>query len=269
MMASASDVISLTFAVYEACDAACAAKKLLSVAGKSMDTLMHVLYKIKSGPSSDDPVVFRVLQELEAEILITQRIVDKAKKTNCLVFFVKAKGLGEDLEANLRRIQLTLMTLEATRNEQLFQEVRRFHETYREQERILKDEAQRERLQREGIMDGDIAANIAGITGNQSREELEKALREIKNERSNLLEVVRKSQDSVKRDKLKMEKLEMDQIIAALELSNSEKKNGTPKTSHEQLPDWCLCPITAEIMKDPVIVNALCSHTCSREALEE
>lgn len=34
------------------------------------------------------------------------------------------------------------------------------------------------------------------------------------------------------------------------------------------IPSYCICPVTLEIMRDPVIVDAPCKHTCSRQAME-
>lgn len=40
------------------------------------------------------------------------------------------------------------------------------------------------------------------------------------------------------------------------------------KVDSKKIPSFCVCPVTMEIMRDPVIVDAPCKHTCSRQAME-
>jgi hypothetical protein len=49
----------------------------------------------------------------------------------------------------------------------------------------------------------------------------------------------------------------------------STKMSGSPSLHQIELPDWCYCPVTDEIMSDPVIVDASCKHTVDRSTFRE
>ena len=100
-------------------------------------------------------------------------------------------------------------------------------------------------------------ARMAGIDVNQLHEELE----QVRKERDLIRSQFEASKDTVARDKANNEANFMDQIVKAL-------SQPPPPSAPLQSPPDCFCPITTEIMDDPVIIDAACNHTISRVAAQ-
>lgn len=257
-----SDVLSIAMAVYQMCSDASATKSALKAAQSKMEMLLPILFKVQSDQRAVGPdnVMAPILRQVHSDIERVRNLLQKANKMNKAVYVVRASGIREDLDASLDSVRFSLMALEVCQSDVLSRELHDFHEAWRIREEELREEALQERKEQEQLGKGDIAKNVVGAAGISGREELQEAIHGLKDERDKLHRQLLSSKDDIATAKAVMERDAMEKIIAALELANAGKVR--------ELPDSCLCPISNEVLVDPVIMDSMCKHSCSREAFK-
>ena len=276
MSVSVFDLINTVSTIYKACEDVSSSKKVVRVAGEKLQAMIPLLQTLEaedksaSSCASDDFV-----KGLHKELQALQKLIDKAGRMSSVLYVIKAASIHDDIETALRRLHFSFGALSVRQNIGLRNQLRAFQESWRKREgelselRIKEKEGRRKLLQ--GQSEQEIMLNLMNATDTGTEDDLLKALAETKLEQEELDHILNEAisaNDSVRQSKIQLEQEYLQQIIEAL--AWGEKHLQKQEVNEQQLgpPIWALCPITFQVMKDPVIVDSLCLHSCEREVLE-
>ena len=268
MESSVQSVLFIAYRIYNACQDAKAAKKVLAIVAFKMENLIQVLQQLtpKGGRrnAESDAILIKVLNDLDTEIRSVQKIVDKTMKMNRVLYIIKAKGIHEELNESLSQIHFSLMTLEIHNSSQIQKIIQNFHEQWKAREAELKEQERQDQNDPLIVMQGATIKQQAEKLRQviQGKDEIEQELRQVQAARTELQRELQGVKDSVAQGKARIEEEAMAQVIAALQQLEIES-DAAPSGDND--PDYFLCPVSAEIMTDPVIVGASCGHTVARE----
>ena len=304
-----SNVIRTAVQIRRMCERAKACRSLVEVIERKMASLVPVMAEIQDHLGEmDTTAVLHLTTALARDIHECRAIVQRASQMSKISYIVHSNDLRENIERNLRAIHLTLMSLQASQNtylihqnQRLADEFRKFHLAWQQREKELQREKERasrlkarvarslEECNQQGASDQarrEIVAKAAGINVSHAKW-LERELVYARDDHDRLIAKLNRDKDTVTRCKAKADAMLMDQIITALAISESinarpslECASPPPSaplppeanhtsTSRRDLPEDCFCPITNQVMDDPVILDANCHHTVSREAAQQ
>jgi hypothetical protein len=106
-------------------------------------------------------------------------------------------------------------------------------------------------------------ARMAGVT---TANELNAVLQQVEAELSHAQEENRRARTETAQEKARLEANYMEQLISALNLI--QIKEAPPNRADAYA--WHLCPVSGEVMTDPVIINApYCACTCDRSSFQK
>ena len=315
-ISAVSNIISTAVQIRRMCERAKACRALVDVVERKMASLIPVMQEIRDHlDEMDNRAVMHLTAALAKDIRDCRAIVQRASQMSKISYIVHSNDLREQIERNLRAIHLALMSLQASQNtyiirqnKRLAEEFRKFHLAWKQREKELRREEERESKLKSRVAKSLEECNQRGASDQARRESVAKAAginvsqvkwfeRELTRARADhdrLVTKMKRDKDSVARSKAKADAMLMDQIITALAINESmstdqasiyiniTEANDTPieaipvplpaeegeaeAISNRNLPEDCLCPITNQVMDDPIIVDANCHHTMSREA---
>ena len=309
MADAVSNVTRAAIQTRRVCERAKACRALVDVVERKMASLIPVMAEIQDHlEEMDTTAVMHLTTALAKDIRECRAIVQRASTMSKISYIVHSNDLREQIERNLRAIHLALMSLQASQNtylihqnQRLADEFRKFHMAWQQREKELRREKEREsRLKarvaksleecnQRGATDQDrreSVAKAAGIRVSQAKW-LEKELARARADHDRLVVKMKRDKDTVARSKAKADAMLMDQIITALAINESINTSPNPRiplpsspaplppeanhtsTSRRDLPEDCFCPITNQVMEDPIIVDAQCHHTLSRQAAQQ
>jgi hypothetical protein len=284
--------IQMAVQIYQLCedeDAAAAetnTKKSLAAAGRKMINFATVLRSFPPEYAAS-PAVSLFLQELKDEIGKVFTVCQDAHAMRKLIYVLRAKHIQKDLAEKINLIHYSIYTHLVGQNPQLYEgnaraleQVSNMHEFYMA---AVNEQKQLEELEK--ILElKDNEAKLAKLRENdliQENADLQNIIRDLMPERDDLHQRVQQaSPNSITFSKAKAEQLYMDQIFSLLnDVTIATPNNKTPPTpetaslSSESLQgilESCYCPISAQVMKDPVLPHCPeCTQTCDRASLEQ
>ena len=273
MAVSVFDIISIVRTIHEVCEDVSSSKKVVQVAGEKLQAMIPLLEMLKQQDANNSGGSDFV-KNLHKELKEVYKLICRAKQMNSVLYVIKASSIHDDIEAALRRVHFSLGALSVRQNIGINQQLQLLQLSWEKREEELFELKVKENEQKRKLLQGksqaDIVGNLINATEKGTNEELHHALEAIKKEREDLNQVLDDSiaaSDSVRQSKVKQEEEYLEQIIAALawaeNLLQQEEDQGNG------VPDWAVCPVTHQIMSDPVTVDSLCLHNCQREVMVE
>mmetsp|Transcript_38533 Transcript_38533/g.84572 ORF Transcript_38533/g.84572 Transcript_38533/m.84572 type:complete len:335 (+) Transcript_38533:265-1269(+) len=271
-MVSVGDVIAIAEHVYLTCEGVPAAKKMVKTVGKSMGTLRSVLESMpdeyESSTETLPDAMRRPLISLKEHVDKMSKDAKRAKAMSILGYLVRGRGVRGDLLEGMSNVQFSANTLllavaETSRQggEATYELLEDFKRKWEKNEEECRRNNEAEAKARSKKVDeilrllrsGDANANAdlsmrndLAELGISSQGDLQRAVRELETERDQLKKDLRYNTQA----KLKQEEELMQQIANALGQIDLRNVN-----DHD-LPWWCICPISMEVMEQPVNMDS-------------
>eukprot|EP00562_Extubocellulus_spinifer_P022322 CAMPEP_0178623366 /NCGR_PEP_ID=MMETSP0698-20121128/6802_1 /TAXON_ID=265572 /ORGANISM="Extubocellulus spinifer, Strain CCMP396" /LENGTH=648 /DNA_ID=CAMNT_0020262449 /DNA_START=165 /DNA_END=2109 /DNA_ORIENTATION=+ len=299
-MASVGDVITVAKIVYQACESVPAAKKTVKTVGKSMKTLTDVLESMpdeyESSAETLPDAMRRPLISLKENVDKMRKDAERANGMSILGYLARGRGVRDALLQGMHHVQfdtnaMLLAVAEAARQggrathdllvatqKSIGEFERKWKEDEEECRRVNRAEAESQGKRMDEILrllqsadanadpNTDLPATATPGTrdelaelGIKSQGDLQRAVRELKAEREQLAEDLRTKQAEVNSSaqaKLAQEEILMGQIADALGRVDLRSDND------EDLPPWCICPISMDVMSEPISMD---SYDCECE----
>jgi hypothetical protein len=268
-MEAASVVIALAWQVYRVCEGAAETRATLKVTGRKMKGMAQLLESLPEDYYSQQEVGF-FLEETKDEVEQILTLVSKATRLNKVVYVLHAKRTKYDIDKILTNINLSLQSLDIAQTELLRQ---KFESSgwNRPDDAATRLALEKEKAAREELLqvlhetnESLKRENIAHMVGITSVDRKDALLEQVQNEIGELQAELLQAKSRAACGKAKLEEIYMNQLIAALNLVEVQQ----PAPNQEQA-EWTICPVSLEVMKDPVIVDAICLHTCDRSSLDK
>jgi hypothetical protein len=268
-MDAASVVINLAWQVYFVCKDAAETRATLKVTGRKMKGMALLLDSLPTHCYSQQEVGF-FLEETNDEVKQILTLASKATRLDEVVYVLQAKRIKYDLNKILININLSLQSLDIAETELLRQNLESSDwnrpddaatrlaldkEKAARRELLLVLQEASESLKRENI------ARMAGITTVERKAAL---LEQLRHEIGELQAELHRAKSRASCGKAQLQVDQMNQLISAVNLVQFQQ----PAPDQEEA-EWTICPVSLEVMKDPVIVDAMCLHTCDRSSFDE
>jgi hypothetical protein len=297
-MDAASVVINLAWQVYFVCEDAAEKRGTLKVTGQKMQGLAQLLDSLPAHCYSQQEVSF-FLEETNDEVKQILTLVSKATRLDEVVYVLQAKRIKYDLDKILTNINLSLQSLDIAETELLRQNLEsscwnrpddtatRLALDIAETELLRKnlessdwnrpdDTATRLALDKEKAARRELLQvlqetseslkreNIARMAGITTVDRKDALLEQVRHEIGELQAELHQAKSRASRGKAQLQVDQMNQLLSAVNLVQFQQ----PAPDEEEA-EWTICPVSLEVMKDPVIVDAMCLHTCDRSSFDE
>ena len=262
-MAGVGDVLSLVRTIQQTSQDVSASKKLVKLSSEKLITIIPLLSSLEMDNSfsrDHSATTSNILDQVKNDLLNVQKIVAKVKQMNKVVYVIKASQIHDDLQSLLNHIHFSLASLGVQQNATLQKQLASFEDKWTQRDNELERTRLHEQKSLKNLLKGDLKTNVAAIT-NHNQDEMKRARQALREEQDELRTTLLELNDSVRQSKLEQEQQYLDQIISALQVAAGPKAT--------EAPAWAVCPITLEVMTDPVTVDSPCQHTFSRHAIKK
>lgn len=272
---SVSDVIRLAQSIHQMCQDARTTRGALREAAVKLAVVTDILSELPAEAARQDALrqVYVVLQALN-------ECVAKASQMKRFTYSRKAKDIANEIRNHTGNLQFYMNSLQVSQTAAVFRKLVEMDNALEavEDEDSLRQQLEKERQQqkelnallrnKEQVID---AAELQRLGWIESNDELQDLIHQMVLERDALVARHERDKAAVK-DRVEADHLE--QIINLLERTALvEEVTPTPTTTSVEIPpevvESVTCPITSEIMTDPVIVDGIhCKCCVSREAFQ-
>ena len=251
-MASITVICDVAMATYRLCQEASDTKAALKEVEQKLLLVAHILQSLpKHVPAPSLAAINTCITSIQSTIV-------KARAMSKVVYLIKTKDIRSSLTQEMDRMHSFLLSLEVDQNSSLYEKIGQLQDqwgnielddTFQKQMNLEQKQAQelRQLIQRPGEQQFDVAdMQRRGLIAPQ--DDLHALIDEL------FLELDRLYKESSSA-KAQMEAQYMEQIVQFFRNNVPTNTPCAPPTVND-LPDSCLCPVSAEIMLDPVCVDS-------------